>query len=79
MYLTDLVESLITKELKNKCIGKTVTFRNTLSVHYDQITIECHDVKFCADDGDCWIEFYDVAGQRYVANGDGLDIWFDVV
>lgn len=79
MYLTDIVESLITEKLKNECIGKNVTFRNALSRNYDEITIQCKDVKFDTDDGDCWITFFDESGTKYIANGQGLDIWFKIV
>lgn len=79
MYLTDIVGSLITKKLKNKCIGENVTFHNALSRNCDEITIRCKDVKFNTDDGDCWITFFDEFGTKYIANGEGLDIWFEIV
>ncbi len=76
MYLSDLIESLVTNTLKEKCIGKRVTFKQMYS--FESTTILCKDVKFCSDDGDCWIEYIDQDDNKYLSSGQGIDIWLEI-
>ena len=79
MYLTDLIKTLITNTLKEKCIGKRVTFKQIDQMYSPKsTTILCKDVKFCSDDGDCWIEYIDQDGNKYLSEGQGIDIWLEI-
>ena len=76
MYLSNIIEPLVTKALKEQCIGKKVTFRPTYTEQ--TITILCKDVQFCSDDGDCWIKYIDQFDNEYLSDGQGIDIWFEI-
>ena len=65
MYLSDVIEPLITQKLKEN--------------NEKEITINCKSVKFGDDDGDCWIEFIDDQNNEYNIFGQGIDIYFEVV
>ena len=47
MYLSDIIEPLITEKLKEMCVGKQVFFYDEYS---DETLIECKDVYFESDD-----------------------------
>lgn len=76
MYLSDIIEPLITEKLKELCVGKQVLFHDEDS--FDEIRIECKDVYFVSDDGDCWIVFIDKNGERHLPSGQGIDIYFEI-
>lgn len=79
MYLTDLIENSVTNILKEKCIGKRVTFKKIDQIYsFEPTTILCKDVKFCSDDGDCWIEYIDQDDNKYLSTGQGIDIWLEI-
>lgn len=79
MYLSTLVKPIINKELKEKCIGKKISFDVCDETYIvDEMTIKCKDVEFCDDDGNCCIIFTDDNDQKYTIEGQGLDIWFDI-
>ena len=75
MYLSEIIEPLITEELKEMCVGKQVFFYDEYS---NETLIECKDVYFTSDDGDCWICFTDKDGKKYTPSDQGLDIYFEI-
>lgn len=76
MYLSDIIKPLITEKLREMCVGKKVLFYDEYSS--DETLIECKDVYFASDDGDCWMRFIDKDGKRYIPSGQGIDIYFEI-
>lgn len=75
MYLSDLIRKPINKELEKTCVGKKVT---ACDMNIGDVTFTCRDVRFCDDDGNCWLEFHDTDGKKYCIDGQGIDIYFKV-
>ena len=76
MYLSDIIKPLITEKLKEMCIGKKVLFYDEYTS--DEIVIECKDVCFESDDGNCWVSFIDRDSEEYIPSGQGIDIYFEI-
>lgn len=77
MYLSDIIEPLITEKLKEMCVRKRVVFYDESS-GMRQI-IKCKDVYFDSDDGDCAIIFVDEDDKEHITFGQGIDIYFEVI
>ena len=75
MYLSDIIREKINPELEKLCVNKTITFHD---FEEKEQTIKCKSVKFCDDDGDCWIKFTDENNKTYMTSGQGIDIWFEI-
>lgn len=45
----------------------------------EEQTIFCKDAQFEDDDGNCWIKFIDSNDQEYYVDGQGIDIYFEIV
>jgi len=78
MYLSDVIEPLITQRLKEMCVDKKVLI-HPIESNEKEITINCKSVKFGNDDGDCWLEFIDDQDNKYNVVGQGIDIYFEIV
>ena len=75
MYLNDIIEPLITEKLREICVGKQVFFYDE---NANETLIECKDVYFESDDGNCWVYFIDKNGKEYISDGQGIDIYFEI-
>jgi hypothetical protein len=76
MYLSDIIEPLITEKLREICVGKQVFFYDE---NANETLIECKDVYFESDDGYCWVCFIDKNGEKYISNDqEGIDIYFEI-
>lgn len=75
MYLSDLIRDGINAKLKKTFTYKEVTIND---VERGTVTFQCKEVRLVDDDGDCWLEFIDTNNNTYTAEGQGIDIWFDV-
>ena len=78
MYLSDVIEPIITQRLKEMCVDKKVLIY-PIENNEEEITINCKSVKFGDDDGDCWLEFIDNQNNEYNVFGQGIDIYFEIV
>lgn len=76
MYLSDLIREPATEILREKCVGKRVVF--TPFDTEEDIEILCKDVELVDDDGNVWIKFTSDTGVQYYAEGQGIDVWFDI-
>lgn len=76
MYLSNLIRDVVTQKLRETCVGKRVYFSGD---ECGEQTILCKDVEFVEDDGNCWIKFIDDNDQEYYADGQGIDIYFEVL
>lgn len=74
MYLSDLIRDAVNAKLAETCVGKEVTISD---VEKGAVTFTCKEATLGDDDGNCWIDFTDVNGNTYAADGQGIDIWFD--
>lgn len=76
MYLSELIENVVTSELKKTCCNKTVLITD---LYDNDVTLKCKDVVFRHNDGDCWLEFIDIYDKTYLTEGQGIDIFFKVL
>lgn len=75
MYFSDLIRETVNAKLSETFVGREVTIDD---IDRQEVTFICKDVSFGDDDGNCWIDFTDVDGNTYAADGQGIDIWFEV-
>lgn len=66
MFLSDLIEDLVTQKLKELCIGKYVNFYNEDD---KETTILCTNVSLVNTSGEYWIKFLDENSNQYYTNG----------
>lgn len=78
MYLSDVIEPLLNQKLKEMCVGKKVLI-HPLENNNKETTINCKSVEFGDDDGDCWLEFTDENNNKYNVDGQGIDIYFEIL
>ena len=75
MYLSEIIEPLITEKLREMCVGKQIHFHDD---YLNEILIKCKDVYFEYDEGDCWIIFIDEDNKEHMSFGQGIDIYFEI-
>lgn len=73
--------------LTDVLVGSTNPVLSKYKGHYVKIEatdgksyqFEIADVRLCDDDGDVWLEFKDNQNNEYIVDGQGTDIFFEIL